>query len=138
MSVSDAELQGRIALLRTLDLFEPLPPHRLERLAAAVVGLQFAAGAVIVRQGDEGDYFYVVADGEVEINRCGRRLARRKAGEYFGEVALLRRVPRMATVVARTPTSLYALEAYEFVVAIAGNPQSAEIADLRVRARTSG
>ena len=44
----------------------------------------------------------------------------------------------MATVVARTPTSLDALEAYEFVVAIAGNPQSAEIADLRVRARTSG
>ena len=136
MSASDAELQGRIALLRRLDLFEPLPGRRLERLAAAVVGLQFAAGAVIVRHGDDGDYFYVVVDGEVEVSRFGRRLARRGAGEYFGEVALLRRVPRMATVVARTPTSLYALEASEFVVAITGNPRSAEIADLQVRART--
>ena len=138
MSASHDGLQRRMDLLRTLDLFEPLPRRRLERLAAAVVGLQFAAGAVIVRQGDEGDYFYVVVDGEVEVSRFGRRLVRRGAGEYFGEVALLRSVPRMATVVARTPTSLYALEGYEFVVAIAGNPQSAEIADLRVRARTSG
>jgi CRP-like cAMP-binding protein len=137
MSVPHAELQPRLGLLRTLDLFEPLPGRRLERLAAAVVGLRFAAGAVIVRQGDEGDYFYVVVDGEVEVSRFGRRLARRRAGEYFGEVALLRRVPRMATVLARTPTSLYALEAYEFLGAIAGNPRSAEIANLRVRARTS-
>jgi CRP-like cAMP-binding protein len=138
MSVSDAELQRRIALLRTLDLFEPLTRRRLERLAAAVVALQFAAGAVIVREGDEGDYFYVVVDGEVEVSCFGRRLVRRGAGEYFGEVALLRRVPRMATVVARTPTSLYALETYEFVAAIAGNQRSAAVAELQVRARTSG
>jgi CRP-like cAMP-binding protein len=138
MSVSDAELQRRVTLLRTLDLFEPLSRRRLERLGAAVVGLQFAAGAVIVRQGEEGDYFYVVVDGEVEVSRYGRRLARRGAGEYFGEVALLRRVTRTATVAARTPTSLYALETHEFVVAIAGNPRSAEIAELRVRARASG
>src|SRR5262245_28554217 len=138
MSVSDAELERRVALLRTLDLFEPLARRRLERLATAVVRLQFAAGAVIVRQGDEGDYFYVVTDGEVEVSRCGRRLVTRGTGEYFGEVALLRRVRRTATVVARRPTSLYALETHEFVVAIAGNPRSAEMAELRVRARTSG
>jgi len=137
MTVSDAERERRLELLRTLDLFSPLPRRRIERIASAVVPLRFPAGAVVVRQGDEGDYFYVVSDGEVEVVRSGRTLAVRRAGEYFGEIALLRRAPRTATVVARTAASLYALETCEFVAAIASNPRSAELAELCVQARTA-
>jgi len=132
------ELEHRVALLHALDLFAPLPRRRVERLAAAVVRLRFPAGAVVVRQGDEGDYFYVVGEGEVEVTRSGRTLAVRRAGEYFGEIALLRRAPRTATVVARTAASLYALETCEFVAAISSTARSAELAELCVQARSAG
>ena len=116
MSPQDPEL--RIPLLRALDLFRPLSPPRLQRLAEAVVTLAFSAGATIVREGDASDYFYVVVDGEVEMLRHGRVVGARGPNEYFGEGALLRGVPHDDTVVARVPSTLYALEGEDFLSAV--------------------
>ncbi len=63
------ELQGRAAFLGAVDLFRSLSPERLEQLAIATVTIRFAAGATIVSEGDNADYFYVVAEGEVELIR---------------------------------------------------------------------
>ena len=106
-----------LPLLTALDVFRPLPAERLQRLAEAVVTLVFAAGAIIVREGDSGDYFYIVVEGGVDLMSDGEVVARRGPNEHFGEAAVLRGVPHRHSAVARVPSTLYAIERKEFVAA---------------------
>ena len=131
----DSPPETGAALLRGLDLFAMLPEARLEELAEALVRLAFAPGAVIVREGEDGGYFYVIAAGQVEVVRGTRLVAVRGPGEYFGEIALLREIPRTATVVARTPLTLYALDAQRFVDAVSEEQGSRVVADAVVAQR---
>lgn len=110
-----------VTLLRSMPLFAPLPPPTLESLARALEPLSVPAGVDVIRQGDEGDRFYVIADGEVEIARDGRTAATRRRGEGFGEIALIYDVPRTATVTTRRDTQLYTLEREAFLLAVTGH-----------------
>jgi len=99
-----------IELLRAMPMFAPLSAPVLEGLASRLAHIQAAAGETIVRQGDIGDRFYVVASGEVAVSVDEQQLATQGPGDHFGEIALLRDVPRTATVTAKTDTELFALE----------------------------
>ncbi|HVM17161.1 MAG TPA: MFS transporter [Gaiellaceae bacterium] len=133
-----ATAPGRaLDLLRALPMFAPLPAQTIERLAAELRPVPLAAGQTLFRQGDPGDRFYVVAAGEVEVRADGRPTARLGPGECLGEIALLRDVPRTATVAATSDAELYALERDEFVRAVTGHPESARAADAVVAERLS-
>ena len=117
-----------IALLTTHPIFAPLPPATLEQLAGRLTAVSVAAGDEIIRRGDRGDHFYLIEVGEVEA-QLDDRVAVLGPGEGFGEIALLRDVPRTATVVARTDAKLRALDRDDFLAAVTRDPFSAHAAD---------
>ena len=127
--------ERQLALLRALPLFAPLPAAAIEHLAASLIPVTAAPGAEIIRQGEGGDRFYVVAEGEVDVAVDGAPGARLGPGDSFGEIALLRDVPRTATVTAAGEASLFALERDEFIAAVTGHPASAAAADAVVATR---
>jgi hypothetical protein len=127
-----------LARLRALPIFAPLPPPALEALARALEPVEVRAGAAVVREGEAGDRFYVIADGDVEVSRDGSHVARLRRGDCFGEIALLRNIPRTATVTATTDVLLDALDKSSFVAAVTGHDPSARAADELVRARLPG
>lgn len=122
-------------LVRRLPLFRPLPLPTLERLASDLTTQQVETGVVVIAEGAEGDLFYVIAEGSVRVTRRGRELAVLEAGDGFGEIALLRDVPRTATVVALEPTRLLALERDDFLTAVTGTSGSVQAADAMVDER---
>jgi MFS family permease len=107
-----------LGLLRSLPLFASLGAPQLEALARALVAVPSARGDCVIREGDPGDLFYVVADGELAVS-AGRTLQR---GDCFGEIALLRDVPRTATVTSATDVRLYSLAREPFLEAVTGHP----------------
>ena len=127
-----------IALLRTMPLFKPLPATTIDELALSLIPVQAAAGTVIVTEGDHGDRFYLIESGEVDVSASGEHLGTMRAGDHFGEIALLRDVPRTATVTAESEVALYALERDQFLSAVTGHPASVEAADAVVASRLSG
>jgi MFS family permease len=117
-------------LLRGVPLLAALPEPVLERLARESASASFPPGATIIREGDPGDRFYVVSAGTVGI--LGQTFG---PGEAFGEIALLRDVPRTATATAVTDVSLVTLERAPFVAAVTGHASSAAEADSLIAAR---
>ena len=85
--------------------------------------------------GEPGDRFYIVENGEVEIVPEGRPPSVHAPGAYFGEIALLRDVPRTATVRAHTDVDLLALARDDFLAAVNGDPESRQAAELVVMSR---
>lgn len=117
----DAVLPGPdFALLRRVSLFSPLAPARLELLSRTAASVQVGAGDVVIHEGDVGDRFYVVADGEVSVFRDDREVARLGVADHFGEVALLRDAPRNATVTATVASRLLAIGREDFLSAVTG------------------
>jgi MFS family permease len=114
----------QLELLGAIPIFAPLAGPTLERLALALRPLEVAAGTDVVREGEPGEDFYVIDAGEAEV--LGRRLG---PGESFGEIALLREIPRTATVRAVTDLALYALDRQTFVDAVTGQDASLAVAD---------
>jgi Cyclic nucleotide-binding domain len=109
-----------LELVEQVPMFAPLSLAGKERVAASLVEVSVAAGERVIRAGDAGDRFYIVADGELEIAVDGLRSTAHRA-DYFGEIALLRDVPRTASVKASTDSRLYALQRDDFLAAVTGH-----------------
>jgi MFS family permease len=127
--------ERELALLHGIDLFAPLPAPILESLARALIPVRLKAGEELFRQGDIGDRYYIVADGVVEILVDGQVVRETSPGGYFGEIALLRDIPRTATVRAKNDVELLALDRDDFIAAVTGHAASAEAADSVIAAR---
>jgi MFS family permease len=133
----DAEVHAppELELLQGVPIFAALHGPALERLAAHLVPVHAKAGSEVIRQGDRGDRFYVVGEGELEVLVDGRPTRTVLRGDFFGEIALLRDIPRTATVRALTDVSLHALERDDFLAAVTEHPPSARAADAVIGAR---
>jgi MFS family permease len=126
----------KLDLLRSHPIFAPLPEPSLETLAAKLAEVRHSAGETVFRQGDYGDRYYLIADGTVDVTVDGQRTRSLGPGEGFGEIALLRDVPRTATVTAASDVKLYALERDDFIAVVTGHADSAERADALIASRT--
>jgi MFS family permease len=120
--------EDRLQLLRAVPVFEELPLTAFERLAGALEPLEFQAGDTIIREGDQGDRFVVIDSGEVQVSVAGEPMSRLGHGAGVGEIALLRRSPRTATVTALTPVRAYGIACHAFVAAVSG-PAAAAVTE---------
>ncbi len=109
-----------LELIEQVPMLAPLSVAAKERVAAKLLPISVDAGELVIRAGETGDRFYIVRDGELEIDAPGRRAAAHQ-GDYFGEIALLRDVPRTATIKALVDTRLYALQRDDFLAAVTGH-----------------
>jgi MFS family permease len=123
------------APLRQVSFFGPLPYAIVEHLASELQSATYEPGEVIIREGEPGERFYMIADGQARVGKDGQQLRQMGAGESFGEIALLRQVPRTATVTAVSRLQARTLSREEFLAAVTGNAASAEDADQVVSAR---
>jgi hypothetical protein len=128
-----------LELIELVPMFAPLSVAAKERVAANLVPISVSAGELVIRAGDVGDRFYIVGDGELEIE-AARAHATAHRADYFGEIALLRDVPRTATVTATVDSRLYALQREDFLAAVTGHSAAhaagQEVVEARLARRT--
>jgi MFS family permease len=121
--------QESITTLRSIPFFAPLSGLAIERLAMALIPVEAPPGITVIREGDPGDRFYVLKRGEVGVTQKGREIRMLSSGSFFGEIALLRDIPRTATVTTLTEVRLFALERGDFLEALTGQSASREAAE---------
>lgn len=124
-------------LLYHLPMFAPLPLAVTDLLAGEAEPRQFPAGAVVMREGEVGDRFYLITDGAAAVSVRGEPKPSLRRGDGFGEIALIRGIPRTATVTAERPLQTLAFGREEFLTAVTGNSTSMAAADALAAQRLS-
>jgi CRP-like cAMP-binding protein len=112
----------RERLLAGCPLFLGLPPDGVATLAKRATEVDFPAGHVIARQGEIGTGLFIIVSGSVKVVRSGEDLAHLKAGDFFGELSVLDRMPRTASVTTQEPTRCLALASWDFDAAVTESP----------------
>jgi MFS family permease len=135
IDASIAHRDREIEVLSKVAMFRPLPMPAIDMLALDVGHTRFAAGQEVFHQGDHGDRFYVIEDGDADVIGDGHLIRTIGPGDGFGEIALLHDTVRTTTVRARTPLRLYTLDRRHFVSAVSGYQTSAREADTLMRER---
>jgi hypothetical protein len=116
----DAAPVPELEFVQRVPMFQPLSVAAKERVAANLMSQSVEAGEVVIRAGERGDRFYIIGDGAFEITAEGLRTTADQ-GDYFGEIALLRDVPRTATVTALADSRVYVLQRDDFLAAVTGH-----------------
>ena len=120
-------------LLFKVPILSVLAPRIVERMAREAIAVTAPEGTKVITEGEASDRFYVIADGRLSVSKRGRPLRQLAAGDWFGELALLRDIPRTATVVSVSNAALWALEREHFLAAVAYSPQAVRAADEHAR-----
>ena len=118
-----------VALLRQVAFFRPLPFAVIEHLATELQSPTYESGDVITREGEPGDRFYIIVEGRARASKDGRLPNEPAAPGSFGEIALLRQIPRVVTITATSRLEAKILAREEFLGAMTGNPESVDSAD---------
>jgi hypothetical protein len=124
-----------VELLRNLPMFAALPLVTIEQLAGSLEQRVYDDGVVVMSEGDPGDRFYLITGGTAQVTVRGNDMPALRPGDGFGEIALLRDVPRTATVTADGRLATLGLEREDFLCAISGTPSSARHAELLAERR---
>ena len=122
-----------ISLLRQIPLFAHLPATALAALAQRLERVEFEPGDALVREGETGEHYFAIADGDVTVLQKDRPIARLGRADGLGEIALMRSVPRTATAVAETRVLAYRLDRDAFLEAVTGHRAVLESAEEIVR-----
>jgi CRP-like cAMP-binding protein len=113
---------GKVELIRRVPLFSRLSTKRLREIAALADEVDVPAGRVLAKEGDRGREFFALLEGEVEVEQGGRLLRRMKEGEFFGEIALVTRMPRTATVTTITAARVLVITERDFGALVKSTP----------------
>jgi CRP/FNR family cyclic AMP-dependent transcriptional regulator len=113
----------KVEALKRAPLFEGLSKKELTLLARVSEDMELDAGTVLCKEGELGHEFFVIVEGETEVTKKGRKLAKRSGGDFVGEIALLEEVPRTATVKAKTPLRVFVLTSRDFHHLLEESPQ---------------
>src|SRR3954449_10528431 len=105
----------KVEALKRAPLFEGLTDKELTEVAMRTEDLDFPVGKVLCKEGEVGSEFYLIMEGEAEVTRGGKTLATHRSGDFFGEVALVEDVPRIATVTATAPIRCFVLTRGRFL-----------------------
>ena len=134
---AEAAVPSTVDLLLRSPIFSPLPPAAVEALAARLEPRRLATGEIVFAQGDVGGEYYLIEQGRAGVEIDGQRVAELGPGDGFGEIALLRAVPRTASVTALTELALHALERDDFLAAVTGHAATRAAAETLVARRLS-
>jgi MFS family permease len=124
----DTGRAAELRILRGIPMLAPLSGPVLERLAGGITRSRHEAGSTVIREGESGDRFYAIESGRLVVSVAGREIRRLGPSDGFGEIALIRDVPRTATVTAVDEVSLLEIGREPFIEALGGQPRSRTIA----------
>ena len=113
----------KVEALKRIPLFEDLSRRELVDLARLSEDVEVPEGKVLCKEGDLGHEFFVIIEGEAEVTRRGKHLATDGRGEFFGEISLLEKSRRVATVTAKTPLRFFVLTGHDFRHLLDQNPK---------------
>ena len=116
---------AKVKYISKVPLFAGLSKRQLSQVAAIADEIDFRPGKTLIREGETGREFFILLEGEAEITRKGKVLATRRAGDFFGEVALTCNVPRVATVTTTTPTKALVVTDRDFRGLVKRTPEIA-------------
>jgi CRP/FNR family transcriptional regulator, cyclic AMP receptor protein len=104
----------KVDLIAGVPLFAGLSKSELRQVASIADEIDLPADKVLIREGERGREFFVLLEGEAEVARKGKKLATRRAGEFFGEIALVSNLPRIATVKTLEPVRALVIRDVDF------------------------
>jgi CRP/FNR family transcriptional regulator, cyclic AMP receptor protein len=114
---------GKVELLKKVPLFSRLDKKCLEDVALIADEVDLATGKEMASEGDRGREFFVLLTGEAEVTKNGRRINTMKAGDFFGEIALVTQMPRTATVTATTDVRVLVITERDFNALLKRSPE---------------
>jgi len=114
---------AKIELIRNVPLFSQLSRGEINEVAKIADEIDVKAGKVLTREGDRGNEFFVLLDGAAEVHRGGRKVRMLGRGDFFGEIALVSRSPRTATVTTTVPSDLLVITGTSFRALLDHSPR---------------
>jgi CRP/FNR family cyclic AMP-dependent transcriptional regulator len=114
---------AKVELLKKVPLFSKLDKKSLQDVAHIADELDLPAGKEMATEGDRGREFFVLLDGEAEVTKGGSRINTMKKGDFFGEIALVTKMPRTATVTATTPVDVLVITERDFDALLKKSPE---------------